>query len=123
MTLSSVIVAQAVVCSKAPDGVHHFGHVEQPMGYSVYKGTHEYLFGYDPDGRPIYHNDCKIYDAYSYCRNLYSYCQTGDGSSDHAHYKYTYHTVSHSSFLGGIDNEEVMFEDYNIGCFTLSMRL
>ena len=96
LSFSGKMISHAAVCSSSPDGVHHFHHVQQPSGYTVYVGTHEYLFGYDENDNPIYHNDCQLMNVYTYCRMICDYCGKTDGNPDHDHRTGTLHSVPHN---------------------------
>lgn len=98
LLLSNAFISQAVVCSKSPDGVHHFNvHRSANAGYSVDRGTHEYLYGYDQDNKPIYHNDCAISDSYQYCDYICKYCNAANpDQGSHSHFIMTWHSKSHN---------------------------
>lgn len=97
LLVCNVFISQAVICSKSPDGVHHFNaHRAASAGYSVERGAHKYLYGYDQNNNPIYYNDCIREDRYNYCEYICSYCgvaNTAQGS--HSHYVNTWHSVNH----------------------------
>ena len=97
LLVCNAFISQAVICSKSPDGVHHFNaHRAASAGYSVDRGTHEYLYGYDQNNNPIYRTDCKISDKYEYCEYICSYCgvaNTDQGS--HSHFIKTWHSINH----------------------------
>lgn len=92
--LSLPISAKAAVCSKSPDGIHHFSsHQNQNYGYSV-NGSHQYRYG-TSNGKVEYRT-CNTKDWYTYCMNKCSYCSTIDTTSGtHTHYQYTEHSVNH----------------------------
>lgn len=92
----SSIVSQAAVCSGSSDGVHHFSaHRLLNAGYSVDKGTHQYLFGYTEDGVQITRNDCRITWDYEYCENCCIYCNVGQGNT-HPELVRVRHSIGHN---------------------------
>lgn len=93
----SSMVSQAAVCGgSTPDGVHHFdAHRLLNAGYSVYKGTHQYLYGYTEDNKPIVRNDCRITWDYEYCENCCIYCNVGQGNT-HPELIRVRHSINHN---------------------------
>lgn len=98
MFMCNSVSASAAICSNSPDGVHHFNdHWRQyGAGHSVYGGTHEYLYGYDAQDKPIYKNDCELWHGYQYCKMRCSYCYTEQEGMQHEHYTSTSHSVNHN---------------------------
>lgn len=87
--------AASAVCSKSPDGHHHFNDCwSAGAGHNVYGGTHSYIYGYDENENPIYRNDCELWLGYEYCTYMCRYCQLKEGNQ-HEHYVGTFHTVYH----------------------------
>lgn len=94
--MCDLMLASAVVCSAAPDGVHHFsGHESLGSLYGVEDGTHEYLYGYDHNEKPIYRNDCKLIQVYRACVFKCAYCNVRESDVQHGHHVYTLHSVDH----------------------------
>ena len=90
-------LAFAAVCSKAPDGVHHFSvHRRAGAGYSVDGGTHRYLYGFDVNNNPIYKDNCSLTMGYEYCNMQCRYCTTYQENSQHEHYTSTRHSINHN---------------------------
>lgn len=90
---------QAATCPYSPDGVHHLSsnaHRSSGMGYSVDKGTHTYLWGYDVDENPIYKDNCKITESYEYCRFACNYCGAVDNDSPYHTHCTTHHSINHN---------------------------
>lgn len=88
--------AMAAVCQNAPDGVHHFSeHVITGGAYDI-TFTHNYIYGYDHNNKPIY-KECQMTDYYSWCMYKCKYCSvrnTDEGR--HVHITYTTHSVNHN---------------------------
>lgn len=79
----------------APEGVHHFDDCKYVgMGRTEDRGTHLYLYGYDSNKNPIYHN-CKMTQTYLYCINVCHWCGQEDTNSAHEHAQEIKHSVSH----------------------------
>lgn len=87
--------ASAVVCSKAPDEVHHFTKCQhESEGFTRDGGVHAYLYGYDVNGEEIYRS-CYITYHYVYCNYVCKYCDTMQGGSRHTDLVETTHSVNH----------------------------
>lgn len=88
--------ASAVICSGAPDGVHHFtGHNTLNSISRKDNGTHRYLYGYDHNGQAIYKEDCRLTLVCSNCLYKCEYCGVLESSKEHQHYLYTEHSIDH----------------------------
>lgn len=117
-------VSASAACSGTSNGVHHFDDHWAPSGagHNVFVGTHTYLYG-TVGGKPIYKNDCEIWDGYQYCILKCKYCPVQLEGSQHDHYVSTFHTVYHKSESKVLDDSIKRLSSPGSQTYTAGMRV
>ena len=95
LCIGSASTAHAAGICPHPSGVHDFSDCRTTGGHYNSLGYHEYLWGYDHNHAPIYHNDCELRQAIRECMYVCHHCGAEEPGGAHEHPEGVTHSISH----------------------------